>query len=47
MRRSYRIRTLRIVWWLVSSGDSVITVAGRAKRASAEASGSARSVPSP
>ena len=30
-----------------SSGDSLITVAGRSKRASASASGSARSVPSP
>jgi hypothetical protein len=36
-----------MVWWLPSSGDSLITVAGRSKAASASRSGSARSVPSP
>ena len=37
----------RIVWDDSSLGDSEMIVAGRAKRASASASGSARSVPSP
>ena len=40
-------RIARIVWLDSSSGDSEMTVAGRSNRASASASGSARSVPSP
>ncbi len=42
-----RVRISLIAWLDGSSGDSEITVAGRAKRPSAWRSGSARSVPSP
>src|SRR5262249_16905495 len=37
----------RVAWLDASSGDSLITLAGRSNRASASFSGSARSVPSP
>src|SRR4051794_28035143 len=43
----YTPRIARIAWDDSSVGDSEITVAGRSKHASASASGSARSVPSP